>query len=66
MKRCAQCGQDEHWCSVYTGCPLNKGLGHRLTVRCITVKGKEYRHQFVYDGAGPGKHCLFCGMKEGS
>jgi hypothetical protein len=27
---------------------------------CITVKGKQFRHQFVYDGPGDGVHCVFC------
>lgn len=27
---------------------------------CITVKGKQFRHQFVYDGVGDGVHCIFC------
>lgn len=29
-KRCGACGHDEVWCSVYTGCPLNKGKAHDL------------------------------------
>jgi hypothetical protein len=28
--KCRACGQDETWCSVYTGCPLNKGNQHDL------------------------------------
>jgi hypothetical protein len=30
VKHCRACGQDETWCSVYTGCSLNKGNEHNL------------------------------------
>lgn len=28
---CRACGNSNVWCSVYTGCPLNKGKEHMLT-----------------------------------
>lgn len=30
VKICRACGQNETWCSVYTGCSLNKGNQHNL------------------------------------
>ena len=64
MKRCGYCGNDERWCSVYTGCPLNKGNEHKLRSVCITVKKKQFKHQFVFSGIGDQRHCLFCGIDE--
>lgn len=64
--KCRACGQDGTWCSVYTSCPLNKGGAHKMERRCITVKGKQLKHQFVYDGPRDGRHCIFCGDKEGT
>jgi hypothetical protein len=29
-------------------------------VSCITIKGKKFTHQSVYDGPGSGVHCIFC------
>jgi hypothetical protein len=62
---CRACGQSGRWCSVYTGCPLNKGNAHDLKRVCIKVKGKQYKHQFVYSGVGDEHHCVFCGDIEG-
>jgi hypothetical protein len=31
---------------------------------CIVVKGKQFEHQFVYDGPGDGRHCVFCQQKQ--
>src|ERR1700731_602754 len=62
---CKTCGQPGRWCSVYTGCPLNKGKAHDMKRVCITVKGKLFKHQFVYDGVGDGRHCIFCQDPEG-
>lgn len=27
---------------------------------CIVVKGKQFRHQFLYTGIGDERHCHFC------
>lgn len=27
---------------------------------CISVKGKQFEHQLVYDGPGEAKHCIYC------
>jgi hypothetical protein len=31
---------------------------------CIVVKGKQFKHQFVYNAVDEGRHCIFCGVEE--
>jgi len=62
---CKACGQPGRWCSVYTSCSLNKGNAHDMKRVCITVKGKLFKHQFVYSGVGDERHYIFCGDLEG-
>jgi len=57
---CRACGQNGVWCSVYTSCPLNKGNAHDMKRVCITVKGKLFKHCFVYTGIGDERHCTYC------
>jgi hypothetical protein len=64
INKCRACGGTERWCSVYTSCPLNKGGEHDMKQYCIVVKGHQFKHQFVYNGDRPGKHCLYCQMEE--
>jgi hypothetical protein len=29
-------------------------------MKCITVKGEQFRHQFLYTGVGDERRCHFC------
>lgn len=33
-------------------------------MKCITVKGKEFEHQFLYTGVGEERRCHFCQADE--
>jgi len=39
-------------------------MGAEEMKKCIVVKGIQFRHQFVFDGPGDGRHCVFCQCKE--
>ena len=41
---CRACGQSALWCSVYTGCPLNKGKNHDLKQKRSENEGEKQRH----------------------
>ena len=39
---CRACGNSNKWCSVYTGCPLNKGKEHNLKTEIRDWKSPKY------------------------